>query len=112
MCNSNLIDIIQNGLLLVPQVVPRIHDNSFKDCNALTSIYFEADSECLSIGNNAFEDVTTLEEVVIPASITQISNTSFSGVHNFTVYIEYGSNLNYTLGKLGQSCPQFTMCVI
>ena len=94
-CNGN---ILENGVFFVSQVVSRIAEDSFRGCTSLTNIFFEANSACATIENHAFQDATALEQVVIPASITHIGANAFSGVYNVTIYIEYGSSLNYSIG--------------
>jgi len=62
--------------------VTLIGDNAFEECTSLASITI-GDS-VISIGNDAFDDCTSLASITIPDSVTTIGNGVFNGCSSLT----------------------------
>ena len=65
--------------LVIPEKVTAIADNAFLNNEAIGSITFASDTNCVKIGNSAFKGCTGLTEVKLPSSIKQIGSNAFDG---------------------------------
>lgn len=63
--------------LVIPEKVTAIADNAFLNNEAIGSITFASDTNCVKIGNSAFKGCKKLTEVKLPSSIKQIGSNAF-----------------------------------
>ncbi len=64
--------------------VTYIGDNAFQDCSTLRSVHIS--SGLTSIGMNAFRGCSNLETIYIPDSVTRIGSYAFLGCYMCTIY--------------------------
>ena len=86
--------------VLLPASVSIIEAGAFENCSSLTWISFESGSLLTSIGDSAFSR-SGLKSIFIPAMVSYIasnafhnvtSKDAFSGVSDFTVYVDPRAN--------------------
>lgn len=65
--------------LIIPKTVRTIGDYAFQNCLNLKNVTFEAGTEGLTIGKNAFYKCAALESVKFPARLVSLGNTAFQG---------------------------------
>ena len=70
------------GDISIPDDVSIIGDNTFQNCTSLTSITMP--NSVTSIGNNAFSGCSGLTSITIPESVTSIGFGAFQGCTNLT----------------------------
>ncbi len=68
----------------IPNSVTSIGDGAFSNCDSLTSVTFEEDSQLISIGGEAFRDCSSLEIINIPEGITAINGYTFENCDSLT----------------------------
>ena len=88
--NLSTYGINKTGDVVIPNVftdsegmkhkVTQIGDEAFNECSSLTSITIP--NSVTSIGNNAFESCRGLTSITIPDSVTNIGGGAFAGCHN------------------------------
>lgn len=71
----------------IPDSIEVIGQNSFNNCDELTSVQIGSGSALASIGRNAFSGCRSLAEMYIPAGVISIGDSAFNncGAVNFTV---------------------------
>ena len=62
---------------IVPKAVTKIGNNAFYECKSLATVTFEAESECIAIGERAF-GWTAISEIKIPEVIKVLKKGVFS----------------------------------
>lgn len=67
----------------IPDAVTKFNSYCFRNC-ALESIYIPAN--VTSIGNGAFQGVSSLTDVIIPANVTSIGSNAFAGCSGLTYF--------------------------
>ncbi len=74
-----------------------IYENTFNGCTALASINLE-DTLCSYLGNGVFYNCTGLTEIALPATLTSVNASAFSGCTNLKSVIVLGQTVsnNYT----------------
>ena len=72
----NLKKYINDGKVVIPDIVRRIGKYAFSDCTNLTSI--EIPNSVTEIGDFAFTGCTALASIVIPDSVTEIGDSAFA----------------------------------
>jgi len=68
--------------VVIPNTITTIGDNTFRNCNGLTSISIP--NSITSIGNCAFYGCTGLTTLEIPSSVTSIGKDAFNGCSGLT----------------------------
>ena len=63
--------------IIIPASVKYIGAYAFYECDALTTVTLEQNSQLQSIGNNAFQYCTLLESFTLPAGVTTIGQYAF-----------------------------------
>jgi len=82
-CNNNFTKIE------FPDSVKTIEAQAFYNCSALESIEFDMfNSSLVSIGNNAFENCSSLKDLVIPNSVKTLGTDWISSVNGYIAYPE------------------------
>ncbi|MGD9910524.1 MAG: leucine-rich repeat protein [Candidatus Izemoplasmatales bacterium] len=83
--------------ITIPSSVISIDDYAFMDCERLTEVVFEENSQLTSIGDYAFANASIIS-LTIPSSVTYIKNGAFEGNMSLqTVVFESVSNV-YSIG--------------
>ncbi len=75
----------------IPQLLFRNYYKDYYRVPNVTSIIFEDNSECESIGQYAFGELPFVGKIVIPKSVTTIGLNAFPNSNNFTIYCEASS---------------------
>lgn len=87
-----------SGNLVVPASCETIEPSAFYNCQALETVVFGSGSLLKTIGDNSFEDCTSLKSVVIPAACENIGASAFKNCKLLAdVDFEQGSHLK-TIG--------------
>ncbi len=71
------------GELVIPNTITAIPSSAFYNTN-ITSVTFEENSQCTSIGDFAFHDCNNLTSITIPDSVTLIGSYVFSDCSSLT----------------------------
>lgn len=66
-----------SGNLVIPASCETIEPSAFYNCQALETVVFGSGSILKTIGDNSFEDCTSLKSVVIPAACENIGASAF-----------------------------------
>ena len=77
---------------VVPKSVKKIEYGAFAGCTNLKTLVFEEGCQLESIGASAFEGCSSLESVVIPKSLTQLSDSAFKNCKSL-VSVKLPANL-------------------
>ena len=89
-CNAKLyVDEELVKELVVPSGVKVINHFAFVGYNELTSLTFEENSECYTIGNFAFYNCKNLKLAIIPKSVSVIGKYAVVGVNDGLVLCEH-----------------------
>ncbi|MBQ4049475.1 MAG: leucine-rich repeat protein [Clostridia bacterium] len=92
----------------IPASVTVIRESAFFNCKNLTTVYFEennSESALLVVEAKAFENCAKLESITLPAHLTDVSVSMFSGCDNLAnIHMAPGSQL-YT-SKDGMLCEE------
>lgn len=75
-------------------------ENIFKGCTSLQNISFEEGSDLTTIANNAFRNCISLQEIVIPSSVTTMGTYVFYGCTSLTK-VKFEDNILITEIPLG-----------
>ena len=103
--DSNLVEIDEDVFwatpltsIVIPASVQKIKVEAFNYCTSLSSVVFEDGSNCWLIENNAFAGCTSLKQIELPDSLTNLGMLAFygSGLESVTV----GASLT----ELGAGC--------
>jgi hypothetical protein len=107
--NGTLIGSDISGILKVPSSVPisniqsvsvgttvtSIGDNAFNSVTSLKTVSFVVGSKLTSIGENAFQNATNLTTLRVPAPVTSIGDYAFYGANKLTsITFDPGSQLD------------------
>ncbi len=92
---------LSGKVLNLPAGLKRIEASAFEKCAANG---VEIPSGCVSIGANAFANCSDLRWVDIPASVTSIDSSAFSGVTGITICAPSGSEGARFAQKNGFTC--------
>ena len=76
-------------------------NKSFMNVENLTGVYFPADME--AIGNNAFDNCTSLEAIVLGTNFKTMYPGMLAGVKNLKHVVYYGSRLDFTGANNGDA---------
>ena len=71
-----------------------IDESAFDSCINLRSVTFAQGSKLVSIGESAFESCYSLTSILIPNSVTNISNYAFFDCESLVIYCEASSKPN------------------
>jgi len=61
----------------IPNTITAINEFAFAKCRNLENVYFENESKLEIIGDSAFENCTSLKELLIPTKVTTIGDSAF-----------------------------------
>ena len=70
--------------IIIPGSVWKINALAFADCNELTIVTIETNNRPLQIGNQAFENCESLENVIINCDLSSIGESAFNGCSSLT----------------------------
>ena len=84
--------------LIIPNDITEINKYAFNDCDDLTSVAFEENSQLTTIGSYAFNDCDGLTNITIPANVTTIESDAFEKCYSL-VEVYNKSNLNIVAGN-------------
>lgn len=76
-------------------------NESFMNVKNLTGVYFPADME--AIGNNAFDNCTSLEAIVLGTNFKTMYPSMLAGVKNLKHVVYYGTRLDFTGANNGDA---------
>ena len=68
--------------VFIPASVKSIGDYAVYECNSLTSVAFDGDSQLTTIGSRAFCNCYSLTSIIIPDGVTTINDHAFYGCKN------------------------------
>ena len=98
---------LENALteIVIPASVEEIGNNSFHNCTQLQNIIFEEGSNLTTIGEQAFRNVMSVEEYIIPSNVNTIANEAFMGNKDLKRFYypsraSFGESVFYTSNKL------------
>ena len=79
-----LLECVNKGIqsVVIPEGVTEIGDNAFEDCSSLTSVTIP--EGVTRIGDWAFKGCSSLTSVTIPESVTRIGDKAFYGCSSLT----------------------------
>ena len=72
------------AMVFIPASVKSIGDYAVYECNSLTSVAFDGDSQLTTIGSRAFCNCYSLTSIIIPDGVTTINDHAFYGCRNLT----------------------------
>ncbi|MBE5882632.1 MAG: leucine-rich repeat domain-containing protein [Lachnospiraceae bacterium] len=85
--------------VVIPNTVKYISQETFHNCNAMTSVTFEEGSQLETIGDYAFGTCRSLTRIEIPASVVTLGKSAFDSCNLLeSVTFEEGSRLE-TIGN-------------
>ena len=97
------------GELKIPNSVTSIGNYAFYNCDKLTSLKFEENSNLETIGNEAFSSCNGFTgELIIPNSVTSIGNEAFSSCNGFTGELVIPNSVTSIGNEAFSSCNGFT----
>ena len=80
----------------IPDSIEEIGQNSFNNCNALTTINISTTSQLKKIGNNAFSGNSSLKEIYLPVGMTDLGNSVFNNCGAIERFIVADGNTAYS----------------
>ena len=83
----------------IPMATKYIFANVFDDCFALKLISFESPSSLIGIGWGVFNTCKSLEEIILPPTLKELDQFTFSEIPHLTVYYSGSYNFHNYIGK-------------
>ncbi|MDE5834005.1 MAG: leucine-rich repeat domain-containing protein, partial [Ruminococcus sp.] len=81
--------------VVIPDSIVEIGQNSFHNCNVLTTVEIGENSELTAIGNNAFSGNSALKSLYIPKGVTTIGDGAFNNCASIESFTVAGENTAY-----------------
>ena len=91
--------------------VNKISDYAFRGCEALTTIIFQESSKLTAVGVAAFEGCISLEDVILPQSVTTIGQRAFEGCSALAT-LSLGSGVTTIGGSAFMGCSSLSVFFI
>jgi len=99
--------------ITIPASVTSIGYQAFSNCTSLATVTFAEGSQLETIGGYVFANCTSLTSITIPVNVTSIGEAAFVACTNLTtVTFAEGSQLETIGGNVFQSCTSLTSITI
>ena len=83
--------------VIIPSSVKEISEYAFYGMSGLVTVQFDSGSQLNKIGNGAFMNCSSLENFVIPNSVTQIKTNAFSGCESLASFTVGNNNTVFSV---------------
>lgn len=98
--------------IIIPKSVETIASGTFSNCQFLSSIVFEENTQLRTFSGGIFSD-SALTSIIIPKSVNEIQDGAFSGCSNLSsVIFEEDIQLETIAGSAFDSCTTLTSIII